>query len=115
MRTDTKFYLRVADLGWFAGQSSANVLVGWTDDPTGVDAIRAFERFDAQGKRLPCRALPGLARVLLAKAAVNLQIKMWADGVRDGTLPVPELREYCTHFGAPPWVEKAVLNQAERK
>lgn len=53
----------------------------------GVSFVEAFYTWDSIGKIKPTRHPTTLQRLLQTKAAVNLQIKEWAQGRADGTLP----------------------------
>lgn len=79
--------------------------------PDGYSALVCFATRDSTGERLPCREQPLLDKVWRGKQSANLQVKMWAEGVADATLPQAELITYCA--GYPPWVVRAVLKQAE--
>jgi hypothetical protein len=85
-------------------QSSSN-----TDS---TSALEAFYALDSYGKRLPCAEPEILAAAIAGKASVNLQVKMWAEGLAEATFTAAELREYCV--GYPQWVYKAIVNQAKR-
>lgn len=94
---------------------------------TGVDAKQAFFSIDNNGKNIPTREPELLNELLLCKASVNFNIKMWAESRADGTLPLilfskRKVRELynndddCgmdieTEFNLPSWVIEAVENQ----
>lgn len=62
---------------------------------------------------------PDLVRKAIeGKESVNLQIKIWSEGMWDGQLQMPpffphEIREYCQ--GYPSWVYQAVINQTKKR
>lgn len=80
----------------------------------GKIAKECFYRLDSEGKRLPCFEPELLVELLTCKAGVNLQIKIWAEGRAEYTLPLDELMEYVEHFKCPDWVLKAVENQKQK-
>lgn len=70
----------------------------------GVNGIRAFKKFDETGKQVPTKH-PRLAECLYTvKASINLHIKMWKEGLAEGTFAGAELREYLNEKNAPEWV-----------
>lgn len=77
----------------------------------GKSAKECFYRLDSEGKRQPCREPQLLVEILTCKAGINLQIKIWAEGRAEYTLPLDELQEYINHYNCPDWVLKAVENQ----
>lgn len=123
---DYSFYLKNADRFTFAGtdvKRDRGVQYDGDSDDTpyavpfsknGSDAKACFFALDSRGRCGPCREPRELVRILTCKAAVNLQIKMWAAGMAEGTLFDEELEEYVAHFGAPAWVSEAVRKQAAR-
>lgn len=81
-------------------------------DPSGLSALECFYMKDTHGKSLPCRELDVLQKVFRAKASWNLQIKMWAESMAEGTLSRDELFQYCKFL--PPWIRDATLRQANK-
>lgn len=81
---------------------------------TGKNAKVCFLKLDSEGKCGPCSEPELLVELLNCKAAVNLQIKMWAQGRAEYTLPAIELQEYCDYYHAPEWVFKAVERQKDK-
>lgn len=59
-------------------------------DRNGVDAKEAFYMMETFGKIVPTRAPKLLIELLKCKGGVNFQIKQWAEGRADGTLPLIE-------------------------
>ena len=90
-------------------------------DPEGVDAKRAFHKFDSQGRVVPCREPELFQKILICKKAINMHIKMWADGYLDCMIPMedhePRLEEgddtfLLDEFVDPPeWVATSLRNQ----
>lgn len=78
---------------------------------SGKDAKRCFYLLDTNGEKHPCSEPQLLVEILTCKAAVNLQIKLWAQGRADCTLFKFELEEWLADFKAPEWVLKAIENQ----
>lgn len=59
-------------------------------------AKECFYLIDSRGKNTPCSEPELLNQLLLTKAAINFQIKQWAEGFAEGTLPLAELsKSYC--------------------
>jgi len=98
-----------------------------TDDK-GKSGKEVFYLIDSTGKNSPTREPELLNELLLCKASVNFQIKEWAKGRADGTLPKSELigdggviewvngepihfKNYVEMFNLPDWVVEAVENQ----
>lgn len=79
-------------------------------DPNGFSALHCWAAYDTYGQLLPCSEPSLFNKALQQKQAINLQVKMWAEGVHDFTLHPTELLDYTR--GWPDWVYKAVLQQA---
>jgi hypothetical protein len=77
----------------------------------GFSAKMCFYSLDSIGKYEKCSEPELLVQLLNCKMAVNLQIKMWAEGRADGTLCLIELEQYCAFYNSPEWVLRAVENQ----
>lgn len=77
----------------------------------GLSAKEVFYLIDSQGKNKECCEPELLDKLLLCKAGVNFQIKQWAEGRHDATLPKSELTEYLEKINAPEWVGVAVEKQ----
>ena len=75
-------------------------------------ALDCWFTMDSKGQHKRCYESDLLDRVLQAKASWNLQIKMWAETIVEGTLFVDELKEYCEDY--PEWIFKATINQASK-
>jgi hypothetical protein len=80
----------------------------------GKTAKECFFALDSNGKRFPCSEPKLLIELLNCKAAVNLQIKQWAEGRAEYTLSIEEIKEYVEHYSCPNWVLKAVEAQKEK-
>ncbi len=80
----------------------------------GCTALEAFSARDSMGSYLATREPALLRRVLHAKAQVNQQIEMWAEGVAEWTLFMHELREDKAFKWFPEWVWAAVEQQAKK-
>ena len=79
--------------------------------PTGKPAKVCFYQLDSEGKCKPCAEPELLVQILTCKAAINLQIKTWAQSRAEYSLSKFELLEYLEHYKAPEWVFKAIENQ----
>jgi len=131
---DYTFYLSNKDTFTFAGSDlkiqygiqfpGEPELIGKDDDgkditvpfpipysSTGKSAKVCFYQLDSEGRCKPCVEPQLLAEILTCKAAINLQIKMWAQGRAEYTLAKFELLEYLESYQAPEWVFKAIENQ----
>lgn len=88
-------------------------VVSWPfpGDSDGYSALECWWAKDTHGKMLPCREPELLAKVLRSKQSVNLQVKMWAEDVADGSL-LRQLELVTYAHGWPEWVFRAVLEQA---
>jgi hypothetical protein len=80
-------------------------------DKDGVDGKEAFFSIENNGKNKPTKHPNILSSLLLSKASVNFNIKMWAESRSDGTLPYHLLLDIQREFKAPDWVITAVENQ----
>lgn len=104
-------------------------------DQNGKTAKQVFYLIDSCGKNQPTKEPDLLNELLLCKASINFQIKQWAEGRADGTLPLYELtgegqvlnwlekdgdvisvygKSMKEEFNLPEWVIKAVENQKEK-
>lgn len=81
---------------------------------TGKPAKICFHKLDGAGKKVPCSEPQLLIEILRCKGSVNLNIKMWAEGRAEGTLPLYELEELIKIYNAPEWVFKSVETQKAR-
>jgi hypothetical protein len=82
--------------------------------PNGKSAKECFHQLDSTGKCKSCAEPQLLAEILNCKAAINLQIKIWAQSRAEWTLSKIELQEYLEEYKAPEWVPKAIENQKLR-
>jgi hypothetical protein len=106
---DWNFYYQNRHKFNFTGGKAPIVIA----DPKGKDAKRVFHRYDSQGKMLPCKEPELLREIFACKVAVNMHLKMWADGYFDVMIPVEELMK---EFVDPPqWVEDSLRNQVRKK
>lgn len=81
---------------------------------TDKNAKVCFWTLDTHGKKIPCSEPQLLIALLTCKAALNLQIKTWAQSRAEYTLSIFELQEYMDFYSAPEWVLKAVENQKQK-
>lgn len=81
-------------------------------DENGFSAKECFWLWDSQGKVEPCREPELLKSILKCKGSINLHIKMWAEGIHEGTLFKFEFEEdFMKEFELPDWVKISVYNQ----
>lgn len=83
----------------------------------GLSAKEFFYRLDSLGSKatsdLSCREPDLLVEIVRFKKALNLQIKMWADGFSDFLEPVSY---YMNELNVPPpWVEAALRGMIARR
>ncbi len=81
---DYVFYNRIAPYFKFSGKPMRHTLIS---SKHGMSAQEAFYVMETFGDNAPCREIKRLRTVLKAKAGINFQIKEWAVGRADGTLP----------------------------
>lgn len=85
---DYEFYLSNLDEFNFCGTLNPKHTAIYSS--AGLAAKECFYFIESEGKNKPCREPELLNRLLLTKASVNFQIKEWAQGRADGTLPLVE-------------------------
>jgi hypothetical protein len=85
---DYNFYLKNLDEFNFCGTLNPKHAAIYS--PTGMSARQCFYYIESQGKNKPCKEPELLNSLLLTKASVNFQIKEWAAGRADETLPLVE-------------------------
>lgn len=107
---DYTFYFNNRYVFTFAG-SDVGITYNVVYSDKGKSAKECFHKLDSEGKLLPCREKELLLELLNCKAAVNLQIKLWAQSRAEYTLPLIELQEYLEFYQCPDWVLKAVEAQ----
>lgn len=110
-RVAYEFYGRLAREGICVGGKELPVMAG---HPRGCTALEAFAVHDSCGAVRRCREPRQLRDVFRAKAGLNLQIKMWAEGVAEWTTFIWELRADNTFAWFPEWVWLAVERQATK-
>lgn len=107
---DWMFYVDNIGMLNFAG-----VEVSWRPfikNKTEVDAKAAFMAYDSKGDILPCYEVDLLIEVIRFKKALNLQIRMWAEGYTDAMISTGEM---LSTFRRPPaWVGAAIRNSIQK-
>ncbi len=131
------FYLANLDIFNFCGTLNPKFTAVYS--PDGMSAKQAFYHIESSGMNPFCREPDLLNKLLLTKAGINFQIKQWAEGRAEGTLPliefcadrVPEYdgstytlewvngepvkhKDIKTQYVLPEWVINAVENQKRR-
>jgi len=120
---DFAFYMRNLDKFQFCGKVSfldkrGTPLV--VQDSQGRPAKECFYIFDSTGKVVPCREPDMLLQLHRTKAAVNWQIKQWAEGTAAFERMEPMLGftqlflEIYKEFELPIWVKVAVMSQVRK-
>ena len=79
---------------------------------SGKSALECWFLLDTHGKNAPCREPEVLSKAMRGKQSWNLQIKMWAESLAEGTLFQWELVDYC--HGLPTWIFDATMNQSRK-
>lgn len=111
---DWEFYLRSREVFTFCGKPDSEILEKIKPDPNGSTAKECFLYLDGRGEVKPCSEPELLFQVLKTKAAVNWQVKQWAEMLLGGVLFPSELVECRDDYGLPKWVVEAVLNQSRK-
>lgn len=84
-------------------------------DPLGKCAKEVFYRMDTHGLKDLTTSEPELLKKSInAKEFVNLQIKMWSEGIAQGVTFYFEVEKWIDELNYPEWSKKAVENQAKR-
>lgn len=86
------------------------------NDEVGYTPIQCYVLTDSHGDRdgpHPCIDYDTLDRVMRGKENINLQIKMWVEGVIEGTSFPTEIKEWTKDY--PEWVFKSFLNQLHKE
>ena len=107
---DTAWLLTVSDDFTFTGSTAT---YEFPESKTGLTPLQAFYVIESRGynNKISTTDAEKLKRILRTKAAINMQIKLWAEGRADGTLPKDELKSVLEEYKAPQWVTEAVENQ----
>lgn len=129
---DFKFYLTNRKVFSFCGTGRDSITNTPIFDKRGVSGKHAFFSIENNGKNIPTKHPNLLSSLLLAKASVNFNIRMWAEGRADGTLPLIEFsqktasikyphlsieidgKDIETELNLPQWIVTAVENQKGR-
>jgi hypothetical protein len=111
---DWKFYLDSRDVFTFCGKHDSEILEKILSDPNGLTAKECFLFLDGRGEIKPCSEPDLLFQVLKVKAAINWQVKQWAEMLLGGVLMPSELVECRDDYNLPSWVLESVLNQSRK-
>lgn len=84
------------------------------DDTNGANPLECFVLLDTFGPKefYSCNDNKTLAKVLKGKENVNLQISLWLEGLKEGSLFMQEVEEYTKDY--PEWVLKSVINRYKK-
>lgn len=123
----TKYFLSKRNVFAFSGNDIDCTIVY---NRSGLDSFRAFREYDEKGRRIIETKHPEtLRRLIKTKASLTFQIKKWAEGRADGTLPgvlfsLRKMKEVYGHefdnggqidieteYNLPVWVVNAVETQ----
>ena len=107
---DYKFYYTYRDRFAFCG--SGIIYPEYQEGKDALNAKRAFYEYDTYGKIRATSEPTLLHKLMVCKASVNLNIKMWAEGINEGTFILKEFMEYLPD--APEWVWDAVRQQVKK-
>lgn len=112
---DWYFYSKSSEIFTFCGKPDQEI---WdkisTDKEFGHSAKDSFLELDSSGKIIGCSEPELLFLVLRTKAAVNWQIKQWAEMLSTGVLFLSEFSECKTMYELPDWVIDSTLKQANK-
>lgn len=111
---DWTFYLRSRSEFTFCGKPDSEIHAKIIPSPSGKTAKECFLSLDSRGEVVPCLEPELLFEVLRTKAAINWQVRQWAEMLLGGVLRPLELVECRETYGLPEWVLEAILNQSER-
>ena len=105
---DYNFYLRNSSRFTFCGRE---IPCEYSEE--GVSAKEAFYQFDTKGKRVATCEPEEYKKVMSCKAALNLAIKMWAEGFIDVGQTIDEyFEDIIIPFNYNIiWLKKAFINQ----
>lgn len=86
-------------------------------DPHGEEGKYCFLCWE-NGIKVSTRDPDLVKKAIEGKESINLQIKIWSEGLWDRQLQMPlffphEIHEYCR--GYPSWVYQAVINQTKKR
>ena len=107
---DYEFYLKNINVFTFSG----GITKDFVYSESGYSAKDCFYIFDSQGKKSPCKEIDLLYSLLNCKAAVNLQIKVWAEAIGSGDDLFADLLFDILEFDPPDWVLQALINKAKK-
>ena len=108
---DYNFYLKNRNVFNFCGGQTKYQAI---PDEKGYSAKECLLSIDSTGKNIPCCEPELLNKLLLCKASVNFNIKLWADGIKRETFLPMDLLEIQREYECPRWVVDAVINQAKK-
>jgi len=103
------FYIECSKIFTFFGGKHDHMI--WNEN--GVTALQAFNAQDSMGLNAPCRQPFLFKKALDGKAGLNFIIKQWAEGIREGTIALFELKEGYPWL--PIWVWESVKGQTGGK
>lgn len=83
---DFNYYLKSRNTFTFCGKPQEEIPY----DKNGLDAKKAFLKYDAEGKLLPTKHPNILGTLIKTKSSINFQIKEWAQSRATGDLPLIE-------------------------
>jgi hypothetical protein len=78
----------------------------------GHSAIETMFLFDTHGDTVTCREPEELTKLVNGKAGLNLQIKQWAAGIKEGLFGIEEFQ--ISYPWLPSWVWDSVRKQSKR-
>jgi len=107
IRASFNTYIQCSKIFKFSGSYHGHQVL-W--DENGVSALKAFNALDSMGFNAPCNQPYLLMKALDGKAALNLIVRQWASGIKDGLFLLAEFRESYPWLSD--WVWDAVANQA---
>ena len=104
---DWEFYTKNSDKFNFPGKNISLPKY----DINGKNAKDCFYIIDTHGKYEPTAEPELLLKILTTKAAINLHIKLWAEGRLDGTFLKGDVDDLTNKYAFPEWIITAVNRQ----
>jgi len=106
---DYNWYLTHKDQFTFDGSLDTSDKVIFSEN--GKSAKDCFYIYDSSGQVVQTKEPELLHKIFKCKGSVNLNIKMWAEDLANGTLPTSLFKDICNEFNLLPWMIDAVEKQ----
>lgn len=106
---DYEWYLKYKHIFTFDGNVNTKDKVVFSE--TGKSAKECFYVFDSQGKIIPTNEPELLFELHKCKGSINFNIKMWVEGISEGTFVISE---FINEYELLQWMIKAIENQLKK-